>query len=66
METFQQVMYRFFAALLAAALRLAKLDLIRQYKQDALPYFWAGFTLHGESGLRGFPIQHTVESNHDR
>ena len=31
------------------ALRLAKLDLIRQYKQDALPYFWAGFTLHGDS-----------------
>jgi CHAT domain-containing protein len=33
----------------ANALRLAKLDFIRQYKQDALPYFWAGFTLHGDS-----------------
>jgi CHAT domain-containing protein len=32
----------------ANALRLAKLDFIRQYKQDALPYFWAGFTLHGD------------------
>lgn len=31
------------------ALRRAKLDLIRQYKQDAWPYFWAGFTLHGDS-----------------
>jgi len=34
----------------ATALRLAKLDFIRQYKQDAVPYFWAGFTLHGDSG----------------
>ena len=33
----------------ANALRLAKLDLIRQYQQDAVPYYWAGFTLHGES-----------------
>jgi len=31
----------------ANALRLAKLDLIRQYQQDAVPYYWAGFTLHG-------------------
>jgi CHAT domain-containing protein len=36
----------------ANALRLAKLDLIRQYQQDAVPYFWAGFTLHGESVSR--------------
>ncbi|MEW5976402.1 MAG: CHAT domain-containing protein [Acidobacteriota bacterium] len=35
----------------ADALRLAKLDFIRQYKQDAVPYFWAGFTLHGASNL---------------
>lgn len=39
----------------ANALRLAKLDFIRQYKQDALPYFWAAFTLHGDtlSSARG-------------
>jgi len=35
----------------ANALRLSKLDFIRQYKQDAVPYFWAGFTLHGESTM---------------
>jgi CHAT domain-containing protein len=33
----------------ANALRLAKLDLIRQYQQDPVPYFWAAFTLHGGS-----------------
>jgi CHAT domain-containing protein len=32
-----------------SALRLAKLDLIRQYKEDAVPYYWAGFTIHGEA-----------------
>jgi CHAT domain-containing protein len=33
----------------AAALRLAKLDVIRQFRQDAVPYYWAGFTIHGDS-----------------
>jgi CHAT domain-containing protein len=33
-----------------SALRRAKLDIIRQYGKDASPYFWAGFTLHGDSG----------------
>jgi CHAT domain-containing protein len=33
----------------ASALRLAKLDLMQQFGADAVPYYWAGFTMHGES-----------------
>ena len=30
------------------ALQQAKLDLIREYGGDALPFYWAGFILEGE------------------
>lgn len=33
----------------AAALRTAKLDLIRRYGDRAHPYYWAGFTFTGDS-----------------
>ncbi len=31
------------------ALRQAKIDLLKKYGDEALPYYWAGFTLQGES-----------------
>jgi CHAT domain-containing protein len=37
-----------------SALRLAKLDLMRQFGEDAVPYYWAGFTVHGDTG---FPLR---------
>ncbi|MFQ5662350.1 MAG: hypothetical protein ACE5HL_00760 [Terriglobia bacterium] len=30
------------------ALRQAKIDLLKKYGDEALPYYWAGFTLQGE------------------
>jgi len=30
------------------ALRRAKIDLIKQFGDQALPYYWAGFTLSGD------------------
>ncbi|MFQ5778285.1 MAG: CHAT domain-containing protein [Terriglobia bacterium] len=32
----------------ASALRQAKIDLLKKYGDEALPYYWAGFTLQGE------------------
>ncbi|MFQ5927398.1 MAG: CHAT domain-containing protein, partial [Terriglobia bacterium] len=29
------------------ALRRAKIDLLKKYGDEALPYYWAGFTLQG-------------------
>ncbi|MFQ5777451.1 MAG: CHAT domain-containing protein [Terriglobia bacterium] len=31
-------------------LRCAKIDLLKKYGDQALPYYWAGFTLQGEGG----------------
>jgi len=30
------------------ALRQAKIDLLKKHGEEALPYYWAGFTLQGE------------------
>lgn len=31
-----------------SALRQAKMDLLKRYGDEAVPYYWAGFTLQGE------------------
>lgn len=35
-----------------SALRRAKMDLLKKYGDQALPYYWAGFTLQGEGASR--------------
>ena len=37
-----------------SALRQAKLDLLQQFGDQALPIYWAGFTLVGESSMSIF------------
>lgn len=37
-----------------SALRRANIDLLKKYGDQALPYYWAGFTLQGE-GAAPFP-----------
>jgi len=37
-----------------SALRQAKLDLLREFGDQALPIYWAGFTLVGESSISIF------------
>ncbi|MCI0724183.1 MAG: CHAT domain-containing protein, partial [Acidobacteria bacterium] len=39
----------------ASALRQAKIDLFKKYGDQALPYYWAGFTLQGE-GASTVPV----------
>lgn len=39
----------------ASALRQAKIDLLKKYGDEALPYYWAGFTLQGE-GASTVPV----------
>jgi CHAT domain-containing protein len=34
-------------------LRQAKIDLLKKYGDEALPYYWAGFTLQRESAPGG-------------
>jgi CHAT domain-containing protein len=42
----------------ASALRHAKLELMRQFGADAVPYYWAGFTLHGQSASSLHPARY--------
>ena len=53
------LMKRFYQHLAAgsdkgSALRQAKLDLLREFGDQALPIYWAGFTLVGESSISIF------------